>query len=190
LAAALRGTSGRIERLKAIARLRLQPHDRVLEVSAGTGTNLALMQECASDTGPVVGLDISRSMLLRCRQKLRRGPSTALMEGEAAHLPFRDGAFDAVLHHGGFAEFGDKRGALVEMTRVARRGARIVICDVGVPTDRRLPVMSRLLLLTQPIYKQPPPVDLLPANARDVRLTWIGGGAWYLMEFSNDLTST
>lgn len=186
VAALLRGTSGRRERLKAIARLRLKPQDRVLEVSVGTGTNVALMQRVAREAGCFVGLDMSRAMLSRCRAKARFAtPPVALAEGEAAHLPFRDGAFDAVLHHGGFAEFGDKRGALIEMTRVARRGARIVVCDVGVPTDRRLPLMSRLLLLTQPVYKQPPPVDLLPSNARDVQLTWIHGGAWYLIDFSN-----
>jgi ubiquinone/menaquinone biosynthesis C-methylase UbiE len=187
LAALLRGTSGRIERLKAIARLRLQPADRVLEVASGTGTNLLLMQAFAPAVGSYVGLDISRAMLSRCRAKPHRTtPPIALVEGEAAHLPFGDRVFDAVLHHGGFAEFGDKRGALAEITRVARRGARIVICDVGVPAGRRLPLISRLLLRTQPVYNQPPPVDLLPQTARDVQLTWIGGGAWYLIDFSND----
>jgi ubiquinone/menaquinone biosynthesis C-methylase UbiE len=187
LSALLRGTSGRTERLKAIARLRLKPADRVLEVASGTGTNLVLMQAFAPDAGCFVGLDISRAMLSRCRAKLHlKTPSIVLVEGEAAHLPFGDRVFDAVLHHGGFAEFGDKHGALMEITRVARHGARIVICDVGVPADRRLPLMSRLLLRTQPIYNQPPPVDLVPPTARDVQLTWIGGGAWYLIDFSND----
>ncbi len=185
LAALLRGTSLANERLKAIARLGLKPQDRVLEVSAGTGTNLALMRKSRHD-GPLVALDLSRSMLLRCREKLRRlGTAAALVEGEAAHLPFQTGVFDAVFHHGGFAEFGDKHGALMEMSRVARRGARIVICDVGVPTDRRLPLMNRLLLFTQPVYRQPPPLDLLPPDARNVQLTWIGGGGWYLIDFSN-----
>jgi len=157
----------------------------VLEVSAGTGTNLALLRESAPDA-PMAGLDISRSMLLRCREKLRRsGASAALVEADAAHVPFQSGVFDAVFHHGGFAEFGDRRGALMEMSRVARSGARIVICDVGVPADRKLPLMSRLLLFTQPVYRQPPPLDLLPPEARDVQLTWIGGGGWYLIDFSN-----
>jgi ubiquinone/menaquinone biosynthesis C-methylase UbiE len=185
LAATLRGTSGHRERLKAIAKLRLRPHDRVLEVSSGTGTNLMLMQRNTGG-GAIVGLDISRSMLMRCTRKLRRsGASAELVEGEAAHLPFASGAFDAVLHHGGFAEFGDSRGALAEMARVARPGARIVICDVGVPADRSLPLVSKLLLFTQPVYRKPPPVERLPPDAQDVQLTWIGGGAWYLIDFTN-----
>jgi demethylmenaquinone methyltransferase/2-methoxy-6-polyprenyl-1,4-benzoquinol methylase len=173
--------------LKAIARLRLKPDDHVLEVSCGTGTNLALMQEALAGTVALTGLDISRGMLLKCRSKIGlASPPVRLVEAEAAHLPFRDGVFDAVLHHGGLAEFGDTAGALSEMTRVATPGARIVVCDVGVPTDRRLPLMSRLLLRTQPVYRKPPPLELLPAGLQDLQLTWIGGGAWYMIDFSNN----
>ncbi len=185
VAALLRGTSGHGQRLKAIGRLDLNPGDRVLEVSAGTGTNLDLMRHVLAGRGTLIGLDISRSMLLRCRRKPSLNASSiVLVEGEAAHLPFRDDEFDAVFHHGGLAEFGDRTGALAEMVRVARRGAKIVVCDVGVPTDRKLSLMNRLLMMTQPVYRKPPPLELLPANVRDVRLAWIGGGAWYRIDFS------
>jgi ubiquinone/menaquinone biosynthesis C-methylase UbiE len=182
LAALLRGTSGVRERMKAIARLRLASGDRVLEVCSGTGTNLSLMEQSCPG-GELVGLDLTREMLLRSRE---RGAGRArLVEGEASRLPFRDGAFDALLHHGGLAEFGDRRRALDEMRRVARAGGRIVICDVGVPADRKLPLTSRLLLRTQPEYDKPPPTDLLPTDLADLQLNRIGGGAWYLIDFTN-----
>ena len=134
----------------------------------------------------MVGLDISRAMVDCCRRKLQsRKLASELIEGEAAHLPFPHGAFDAVFHHGGIAEFGDKKRAIEEMVRVAKSGAKIVICDAGVPTDRRLPLTSRLLLRLQPEYDQPPPLDLIAAEARNVRVTWFHGGAWYLIDFSS-----
>jgi hypothetical protein len=71
------------------------------------------------------------------------------------------------------------------MSRVTKAGGRVVICDVGVPTDRPLPLTSRLLLRTQPEYDKPPPIDLLPQGLTDVELSWIGGGAWYLIDFTN-----
>ncbi len=173
--ALLRGESATRERRKAVQRLNLKAGDRVLEVSVGTGTNLPLLE----------GLDISRGMLRQCRKKLRRqGLSADLTEGEAAHLPFRDATFDAVFHHGGIAEFGDRRGAIEEMARVARPGARVVICDLGVPSDRKLSLLNRLLLKTQPPYAKPPPIDLVPPAAQDVRLDWFHGGAWYMIEFT------
>jgi len=68
------------------------------------------------------------------------------------------------------------------MVRVAKSGARIVICDVGLPTDRKLSLISRLLLQAQPEYMRPPPLELMPADVSDTALSWFGGGAWYLIE--------
>ena len=174
------------ERRKAVDRLQLAQGQRVLEVSVGTGTNVPLMAERLGPEGRAIGLDISRNMLAQCLQKLERQAVRAdLIEGEAAHLLFADASFDAVFHHGGIAEFGDKQGAIDEMMRVARPKARIVICDAGLPVDRRLPLMSRLLLKLQPEYEQPPPLDLIPARAQDVHVDWFHGGGWYLIVFEN-----
>ncbi len=186
LAALLRWTSDLRSRRQAVGHLDLKPGQRALEVSVGTGSNLRPLAEVVGPSGTLVGLDISRAMLRQCRRKLRRSRLAAdLVEGEASRLPFADAAFDAVFHHGGFAEFGDKKGAIDEMMRVARPGARIVICDPGQPQDRRLPLTSRLLLRLQPIYAQPPPVDLIPAQAPDLHVSWFRDHAWYLIEFSN-----
>ena len=183
IAALLRGVSGIGERRKAVRHLGLTPGDRVLEVSVGTGTNLPLIAEHVGPTGHLMGLDISPAMLARCQKKMRgEGLEVDLVEGEAAHLPFADRAFDAVFHHGGIAEFSDRQGAIAEMMRVAKPGAKVVVCDVGVPSDRKLGLTSRLLLKLQPIYDQPPPIDLIPRQAKDVRLSWFHGDAWYMIE--------
>ena len=182
LAAFLRGASPTRERRKAVRRLRLKPGDRVLEVSVGTGTNLPLMAAETSGDVRLVGLDISRAMLDVCHEKSTRlGIAATLVEGEAAHLPFADGSFNAVLHHGGLAEFGDKATAIAEMFRVARSGARVVICDVGVPEDGRVSLVNRLLLRLQPEYNYPPPMHLMPPSAKDVRLRWFFRGSWYMI---------
>ncbi len=185
LAALLRGVSAMKERRKAVERLGLHSGQSVVEVSVGTGTNLRFLRDAVGSDGRIVGLDISAAMLDRCRQKQgKHALEAALIEGEAAHLPFPDHAFDAVFHHGGLAEFGDRKAAIDEMVRVAKPGARVVICDVGVPADKKLSLMSRLLLRTQPMYDQPPPLDLIPAEATNVELTWFHGDGWYLIEFT------
>ena len=183
-AAWVRGASDAKERRKAVRRLGLEAGHRALEVSCGTGTNLPLLRERVGREGRVAGLDISSGMLRRCRSKMRRTRvRPGLVLGDAARLPFEDSSFDAVLHHGGIAEFPDKQGAIAEMARVAKPGAKVVICDPGVPTDRPLRWINRLLLKLQPLYASPPPVDLLPAEAQDVRLSWFRGDAWYMIEF-------
>ena len=184
LAALLRGTSPTRERRKPVRRLNLKPGDRVLEVSVGTGTNLPLIDRRMKGSGTIVGLDISRGMLAYCERRMRGRVSFELVEGEAAHLPFADGAFDAVFHHGGLAEFGDRGAAIAEMFRVVKPGGRVVVCDVGVPDDGRVSLVNRLLLRFQPEYNQPPPMDLVPGEAEDVRLRWYFAGAWYMIVFS------
>lgn len=124
-------------------------------------------------------------MLAQCRAKIRTlGVTAELIEGEAAHLPFCDACFDAVLDHGGLAEFGDKQSAIQEMFRVVRPGGRVVICDVGVPQDGRASLVNRFLLRFQPEYNQPPPMHLVPAAAQDVCLSWYFSGSWYMIDFS------
>ena len=185
VAALLRGASPTRERRKAVRRLRAKPGDRVLEVSVGTGTNLPLLSQETGGAAHLVGLDISRGMLSVCARKLaRKAVASELIEGDASRLPFSEGSFDAVFHHGGIAEFGDRKAAINEMWRVVKRGGRVVVCDVGVPTDRRLSLVNRLLLRLQPEYNKPPPLEEVPPDAADVRLSWYFGGSWYLIEFT------
>lgn len=185
IAAFLRGTSPTRERRKAVRHLRLKPGDHVLEVCVGTGTNFPLIAKRIGDAGQLVGLDISRGMLGACRRKIvKLGISAQIIEGEAGHLPFPDASFDAVLHHGGIAEFGDKKTAIDEMFRIVRPGGRVVICDVGVREDGSTPLTNRFLLRFQPEYAVPPPMNLLPATAQDVGLGWFFRGSWYMIEFT------
>jgi ubiquinone/menaquinone biosynthesis C-methylase UbiE len=184
LAARIRGASDTEERRKAVGRLALSAGMQVLEVSCGTGSNLPYLREGVGDDGRVVGLDLSAGMLARCRRKLRRKDDYAdLILGDAARLPFGDGSFDAVFHHGGIAEFPNKRAAIAEMARVVKQGGKVVICDPGLPPDRPARWINRQLLKLQPAYAAPPPVRHLPPQAQKVQVSWIRGDAWYMLEF-------
>lgn len=180
----LRGFSDAKERRKLVGRLELKPGHRVLEVSVGTGGNLRFVAEGVGPGGRIVGLDLSGGMLTQCRRKLRRQRLAAdLMAGEAAHLPFADGSFDAVLHFGGINEFGDKKRAIDEMVRVARAGAKVVIADEGLNPGRRLTLRDRLLQRLNPLYAHQPPMELIPPDAEDVHLGWFRGDTCYLIDF-------
>jgi len=188
LAARLRGASDSAERRKAVDQLGLAPGMRVLDVSCGTGTNLPLLSEAVGQAGLVAGVDISARMLRRCRNKLRRKSDQAsLLLGDAAKLPFTDGSFDAVFHHGGLAELPNKRAAIAEMARVTRPGGKVVICDPGLPYDRPARWINRQMLKLQPAYAAPPPVRHLPAHAENVEVSWIRGEGWYLLEFTKSI---
>jgi len=100
--------------------------DRVLDVGIGTG-NLA--DRISRGHGAIiVGVDQSREMLRRAREKL---PEAELLEGNFLALPIADQSVDAVvttyaLHH---LPEQSKRLAVAEMVRVLRPTGRIVIGD-------------------------------------------------------------
>ena len=53
---------------------------------------------------------------------------------DALHLPFADGAFDAVTISFGLRNVADPDAALAELARVTRPGGRLVVCEFGTPT--------------------------------------------------------
>jgi SAM-dependent methyltransferase len=107
---------------------------RVLEVGIGDGANLPLLPPGWT----VYGVDIAPTRLALCLQK---APELAgrLARAEAEALPFGDGTFDAVYSVGGFNYFRDPCAALLEMHRVARPGAPLVVADEDPDLIRFLP---------------------------------------------------
>lgn len=94
---------------------------RVLDVACGTGV---LARAAAVRARTVTGLDVNPGML----DVARRAPTgIEWREGRAEALPFADGAFDAVLCQFGLMFFEDRVRALLEMTRVLRRGGRLAL---------------------------------------------------------------
>lgn len=107
---------------------KLVPGDRVLDVACGTGV---VARECAVRVGPtgqVIGLDINAGMLT-VAQRLR--PEIEWRHGDAADLPFADGAFDAVVCQFALMFFPDRVTPLREMWRVLAPGGRLAVAVWG-----------------------------------------------------------
>ncbi len=108
--------------------LDVRPGERVLDLAAGTGAS----SEVFADAGAhVVPCDFSLGMLTVGKQH-RAGLS--FVAGDALHLPFADGAFDAVTISFGLRNVVEVDAALTELRRVTRHGGRLVICEFSHPT--------------------------------------------------------
>ncbi|WP_214407843.1 demethylmenaquinone methyltransferase [Pseudonocardia lacus] len=120
-------TGGLDRRWRALTResLRVGPGDRVLDLAAGTGVSSA---EIGRSGAWCVAADFSLGML---RAGAWRGVPMAA--ADALHLPFADAAFDAVCISFGLRNVVDIDRALAEMARVARPGARLVVCEFSQP---------------------------------------------------------
>jgi SAM-dependent methyltransferase len=109
--------------------LGLGPGDRVLDIACGPGNFSRAFAAAVGDSGLVVGLDASRTMLDRGAAELRRSGAAnlTLIRGDATSLPFLDGGFDAVCCFAALHLFSEPTAALDEMSRVLAPGGRIAL---------------------------------------------------------------
>jgi ubiquinone/menaquinone biosynthesis C-methylase UbiE len=109
--------------------LGLGPSEVVLDVACGPGNFSREFARAVGDEGLVVGIDASQTMLSRGVEELRSAglANLALVRGDAARLPFRDGSFDAVCCFAALHLFADPFAGLDEMRRVLGPGGRIAL---------------------------------------------------------------
>lgn len=94
----------------------------VLDVACGTGIVARTLAEAQRGRGRVVGLDLNEGMLSVAR---RVRPEIEWRQGDAAHLPFPDCAFDVALCQMAFMFFPDRVRVLREMARVVTGGGTV-----------------------------------------------------------------
>jgi ubiquinone/menaquinone biosynthesis C-methylase UbiE len=107
----------------------LSPGDCVLDIACGPGNFSRAFAAAVGDSGLVVGLDASRTMLERGAADLRRSglDNLTLVRGDATALPFLDDIFDGVSCFAALHLFEDPFAALHEMTRALAPGGRIAL---------------------------------------------------------------
>ncbi len=108
----------------------------VLEIGFGPGK---LHLELVRRDPCIFGLDLARSMC-RITQKrlLHSGRSARLTQGDALALPFAGASFDAVVSTFTFSGLPDGERAAREVARVLRPSGRLVMVDIGLPSDENI----------------------------------------------------
>ena len=171
--------------------LELAPGAAVLEVGCGTGRDSFRLARRLDATGRLHMQDLSPGMVRACVRRMSDPAQSGTLScavdcsvSDALALPFPDEAFDAVFHFGGFNQFGDLKAGAAELTRVAKRGGRIVIGDEAVAPWLRGTQFAAIVTTNNALFEAEAPLTALPESARDVTVRWILGNCFYVIGFS------
>ena len=122
------GRISRPARTRTIEIINGLPGTRVLEVGVGTGLALP-MYDCGKR---VTGIDLSRDMLDRARQRVEADRLTqveALLEQDAEATSFADGSFDIAASMFVASVVPHPKRLLAELRRVVRPGGHILFVN-------------------------------------------------------------
>lgn len=129
---------------------------RVLDIGCGTGRNFSYLVPKLGPEGRLLGVDLSRGMLARARQKVERNGwhQVAVAQQDAARLDDVAPSFDGVIASWCLGIVYDLPAALERALGLLRPGGRLVILDFqGSRPERGLlrhlyPIYSKLLQVT------------------------------------------
>lgn len=183
-------------RKKAIRLLKPTNPTYCLDVATGTG-DFAFATFKGLSPDKIIGVDIAEEMLARGRSKAktRKLEDKILFEtGDSENLQFADNTFDSATVAFGVRNFEDVEKGLMEIRRVLKPGAKLVILEFSKPKsafirvffgfyfNRVIPFFGRLISGDNRAYKYlPESVALFPegkdfstlmANAGFLDCTW------------------
>jgi len=102
----------------------MKPTGLVLDVGCGTGL---LFSHIASEAENVVGVDVSKLLLLQARERADKPRNVDLVQADADHLPFKNDLFNAVFAFTVLQNMPNPLETMLEIRRTAASGACVVV---------------------------------------------------------------
>ncbi len=124
-----------LQELKRLARRRVKPGDRVLDVGCGFGLETFRLAKIAGD-GLVSGIDKSGNFIEEARRRAEaQSLKIEFRAGDAEALPYASASFDAVRAERVLIYLDEPEMALSEMRRVAKPGASVAVIEPDFGTN-------------------------------------------------------
>jgi ubiquinone/menaquinone biosynthesis C-methylase UbiE len=108
-----------------IERFNLRPTDWILDVGTGNGVLLPFLSAKVK-RGRIFALDFSGKMIWQAKRNHQK-KNISFLNASVEALPIKDRELDCITCFSMFAHVCDKKGSLLEMSRVLKMGGRLYI---------------------------------------------------------------
>ncbi len=110
----------------------IQPGHTVVDLGSGAGNDCFVARAVVGETGRVIGLDMTESMVAKARQNAAKlGFSNVEFQlGDIENMPLDSDLADVVVSNCVFNLVPDKRAALAETYRILKPGGHFSISDI------------------------------------------------------------
>ncbi|MCX5403342.1 methyltransferase domain-containing protein [Streptomyces sp. NBC_00335] len=110
----------------AVARMRLRPGQRALDLGCGSGRALPALRALVGARGTVIGVDLTHAMLTAAARAGRGGPARLLL-ADCGRLPLPAGAVHGIFAAGLLDHLPHPGAALREWARVTAPGGELLL---------------------------------------------------------------
>ena len=132
----------------ALIRASIAPGERVVDIGCGCGATSLELARLVGPKGKVLGVDVSRPMLDRAKQRGAGNPVVSFAEADATTYPFEPGAADLLFSRHGVMFFPEPERAFTNLHSALKPDGRMAFSCFRTPKENAL-FMSLLAAVTE-----------------------------------------
>jgi ubiquinone/menaquinone biosynthesis C-methylase UbiE len=127
----------------ALIRAAVEPGESVIDIGCGCGATSLQLAELVGPKGRVLGIDVSKPMLDRAKERGAGNPVLSFAEADAATYPFEKGSADLLFSRHGVMFFPEPERAFANLRSALKpaqgnRGGRVAFSCFRTPKENAL----------------------------------------------------
>jgi ubiquinone/menaquinone biosynthesis C-methylase UbiE len=142
----------------ALVRAQVEPGERVIDIGCGCGATSLELARLVGREGRVLGIDVSKPMLNRAKERGAGNPVLSFAEADATTYPFERGATDLLFSRHGVMFFPEPERAFANLRSALKPGGRVAFSCFRSPKENALvtTILNAVVEFVPPMPKMNP----------------------------------